>query len=138
MITQFQQLERLLCTGGAGAQHGIDRDALFSEVVAHLLGMAFAVRGESPLAVPASGAYVLGFSMTEYEQDASLVHPSSLRRRPLMARAEQGYDVPFARSKSNERSRSFCVMLAARANSAFASSFRPSLANRSPRTLGSR
>jgi len=82
LITQFQQLERLLCAGGARAQHSIDRDALFSEVVADLLGMAFAVRGESPLAVPASGAYVLGFSMTKYEQDASLVHPSSLRRSP--------------------------------------------------------
>ena len=82
LITQFQQLERLLCAGGAGAQHGIDSDALFSEVVADLLGMPFAVRGESPLAVPASGAYVLGFSMTKYEQDASLVHPSSLRRSP--------------------------------------------------------
>jgi hypothetical protein len=34
------------------------------------------------LAVPASGTYVLGFSMTKYEQDASLVHPSSLRRSP--------------------------------------------------------
>ena len=82
LITQFQQLERLLCTGGAGAQHGIDRDALFSEVVADLFGMAFAVRGEPPLAVPASGAYILGLSMTKYEQDASLVHPSSLRRSP--------------------------------------------------------
>lgn len=82
LITQSQQLERLLCAGGARAQHGIDRDALFSEVVADLLGMAFAVRRESPLAVPASGAYVLGFSMTKYEQDASLVHPSSLRRSP--------------------------------------------------------
>src|SRR5690348_11628498 len=78
LITQSQQLERLLCPGGAGAQHGIDRDALLSEVIADLLSMAFAVWGESPLAVPASGAYVLGFSMTKYEQDASLVHPSSL------------------------------------------------------------
>jgi hypothetical protein len=34
------------------------------------------------LAVPASGSYVLGFSVTKYEQDASLVHPSSLRRSP--------------------------------------------------------
>jgi hypothetical protein len=44
VITQFQQLERLLCAGGAGAEHGIDRDALFSEVVADVLGMALAIR----------------------------------------------------------------------------------------------
>lgn len=43
-----------------------------------------------------------------------------------------------ARRNSRFRSASFWVMAAARANSALASSPRPSRANRSPRTLGSR
>ena len=42
------------------------------------------------------------------------------------------------RSSSSARSRAFCVSEAARSNSARASSWRPSFASRSPRTVGSR
>ena len=46
--------------------------------------------------------------------------------------------VPAARSSSRARSRWLAVIAAARSNSARASSARPSLSSRSPRTLGSR
>ena len=78
LIIQLQQLEGLPCASCARAQDGIDRNALRSQVVAHFERMAFAVGGEPSLAVLASGSYIFGLRMTEYEQGASLVHPRSL------------------------------------------------------------
>ncbi len=52
---------------------------------------------------------------------------------PAISRAQVA-----ARSSSNSRSRVFCVRRAARSNSAPASRARPSLARRSPRTVGNR
>jgi len=78
VIIQLQQVECLSGAGSAGAQHGVDRDALVSQVVPDFLRVAFAVGGESSLAVLASWSCVFGLRMAEYEQRASLVHPCSL------------------------------------------------------------
>ena len=52
---------------------------------AYLLRIPFTVRSESPLAVSAAWSYVFGFGMAKYEQGASLIHSSSLKRKLLAA-----------------------------------------------------
>ena len=81
LIIQLQQLECLPGAGSAGAQHGIDCDALRPQVVPHLERVAFAVGGEPSLAVLAAWPDVFGLRMAKYEQGASLVHLCSLRCR---------------------------------------------------------
>jgi hypothetical protein len=48
---------------------------LLTEVVPYLLGIAFTVRGEPPLAVPATSPDVLGLSMAKYKQGMDLLGP---------------------------------------------------------------
>jgi hypothetical protein len=80
LITELEQLQGLPGAGCARTDHRVDHDAMLSEVVAYLLRIAFTVRSESSLAVPAARPYVLGLSMAKYEQSASLMHSRSLRR----------------------------------------------------------
>ena len=79
LIPQLQQIECLSGARSTRAQHGIDCDALASQVVPDLLRVALPVGGEPPLAVLAARSYVFGLRVAEYEQRASLVHPCSLR-----------------------------------------------------------
>ena len=63
LIPELEQLEGLPGPGCARTQHRVDHDALLSEVVAYLLGIAFTVWGEPSLAVPAARPHVLGLSV---------------------------------------------------------------------------
>jgi hypothetical protein len=81
LISKLQQIERLSGAGSAETQDGVDRNALPPQVIPDLLSVAFAVRGEPSLAIPAARPGVFGFRVAKYEQSASLVHHSSLRCR---------------------------------------------------------
>jgi hypothetical protein len=80
MVTEVEQLERLAGAGCTRAQHCVDHDALVAKIVPYLLGVALTIGSESSLAVPAARPRVFSLRMAEYEQDPTLVHPSSLRR----------------------------------------------------------
>ena len=81
LITELEQLERLTGAGGTRTQHSVDHDALLAEIVADLLGITFTIWSKASLAVPAARPRVFSLRVPEYEQDATLVHSRSLRRR---------------------------------------------------------
>ena len=85
LITELQKLKGLPCSYGTRAQHRVDLDSLVTKMGAYLLGIPFTVRSESSLDVPAARSDVFGLGMAKYEQGASLIHPSSLKRRLLAA-----------------------------------------------------
>ena len=129
---------------GAAPASWIDKTRAIEDACERFAVPLRAAALQFPLAHPAVDIVVSGAQRVAQWSDAvrMVAHPipeafwdSLARRGPHSAERAAA---ALARSSNSARSRSLRVMPAARRNSPAASAWRPSLARRSPRTLGSR